>query len=202
MRSVALEGLGCRIVQRLRRAVWPSLHEPDADRLARQGFWICTALAAYQVCNWWGHASAAGATLSFSFYFVGACGVRSRSWVAAALLLAWQLLGQFGDLVLGLPLHLSQDIITVLLALTVRTTWIAAKHRVPPECCDLAATFPPHVGFVRAADGFALELWKWIRWPYLVVAISLIVLSTVGTVEAVHDPGSGVAIEDGMTRKR
>ena len=95
--------------------------------LGKYGFWLCVAVAAWAMVTWSGEREYSTAALTCLFYVVGAVGVRQHSVAAAAILLGWHGLGQAGDILLGFHLGVVPAVITILLALNLRSTWIAAK---------------------------------------------------------------------------
>jgi hypothetical protein len=115
------------------------------------------------------------------------------------LLLAWHFLGQAGDLILGLHSYVWPTVILLLLGVTLRNTWIASQRRVPSDLDGLVEAPLRRRGFVEALDRYAIGAWNVFRWPFLPIAVTLVVLSTAGTVMALHNPSSAVAIEDGKT---
>jgi hypothetical protein len=164
---------------RLRQMVWVD-GRPELAGVF--GFWLCVAVAAWSLITWSGQRDFGTAAWSCLFYIVGGVGVRQRSIAAAVILLMWHLLGQIGDLLLGLGIGIVPSFITMLLVLNLRNTWVAWR-----------AT--RRTGDAPVDNRVAMLLWKAARYPFLIVGTFLVVVSLLGTVSAVYHRGSASSLE-------
>ena len=165
----------------IRRILWPSGTLANRDALGRQGFVICFAVALWELVQW-SAADAKTSVLTFLFYAVGAVGIREHSRAAAAIVFAWNVLGQLGDHLMGLHPSVISYVVTVLLVVALRTTFVAASLR-KWAVWDLEPRRPSAL------------IWRFSKWPYFVICGALVLLSAWGTVEAVYNPSSISPIE-------
>ncbi len=177
-----------------KRLFWPAIESAyDVDLLGQQGFWVCTSVAAFSALML---ALAGWPTLAAIYglaFFLGGCGVRERSIVAAVIvfilyalnIVTRALAGGFGSPVLT-------AVIVMLLFANIRATVIARMWADAPDHSDLgelperSSTSP----FDRFANLLPTRIWpigQYIFYPTAVVIFLLLSLSIAALQKAKHE---------------
>jgi hypothetical protein len=155
---------------RLKSLFWPSIKTAnDVEYLGRQGYWVCTVIAAYffDVLIW---GRPFYAIFCLAFYYLGGVGIRQRSSYAASLVLVMQ----FADTFLN-GIHVVRVLILALLLSNLRATWIASRWNADSE----EAALPPRLRETWTdvfTDQLPVWLWKKVELSYYVFSTGLLVL--------------------------
>jgi hypothetical protein len=169
-----------------KRLFWPAIESQyDVDLLGQQGFWICTGVALISLVL----LAVMGMPMSGIFtaivFFLGGCGVRERSIVAAALvffLYLWNLVAAFFIGGLGNPVF--QIVILMLLFANVRATILSRRWVAQPSENDLDEL--PERSQLSVMDRFAnrlpVKLWPKSKYVFFPLATILLLLSIIGVV--------------------
>ena len=169
------------------QVIWPTAKRGPAAPLGRQCFllWLLWALWTAGLLLFLHHQPAV-ALLTFLFYFAGACGTRQYSVVAAGILFAWYILGEIGNVILAIPIGWADWLIAILLASTIRVTWVARQRS------QLEQAQTPLI----ASDRILFRCWRGFRYPFWVTAALLLSLNLWGTVAAMQDRKLGFSMEN------
>jgi hypothetical protein len=168
---------------------WPTIENAnDADLAATRGFWICIILAFVSA-----PLSSGGVSISigisiasyldlaiFSFYFLGAIGVRQASLAAAFSMFVTYLLGTVLYFWLS-SFHFSflRLICLALLLTNMRAAFLIRKWRQDPLRQDDFAYGPTrsnHTLRDKFVDQMPLRVWPWGRVLFYILAAGLIPL--------------------------
>jgi len=157
-----------------RKVFWPSAD--GAGWTAAFGFAVCVAIGAYVGYADFSRGQTNVVLFDVLLYGVGGVGILRRSLGAAVLVWGWLALGQAGNLLMGLSLMPISTTSLVLLIGTLRACWIGRRAPVPAE---------PE----RPVRSLTRQLWEMGRFPFFLVAGTMVLASLYGTVEAIHDHG-------------
>src|SRR5579862_4024851 len=85
-----------------KRLFWPSIESQyDVDLLGQQGFWVCTIVAAVSLAIMVMLGTPIIGLFSALAFFLGECGVRQRSVVAATMVFALYLVNWVSGFIIG-----------------------------------------------------------------------------------------------------
>src|SRR5579862_7877467 len=151
MQTLGLSDSTPRTEGRLKSLFWPSItSDVDVDYLTTQGFWICFIVCCFNLVGSVLAGAVVAGALESLFYFIGGVGVRERSRVAAAAVLAAYVLdGVVLQKFSGNGLGIGRILFTALLLSNLRAIWMAARWResgepdVSPE--RMAASFADNI---------------------------------------------------------
>jgi hypothetical protein len=168
MQNLGLSSSTPETESRWKTLFWPTIRfDTDVDLITRQGFWVCTIVAALTAVlmvmqsQYWG-------LVDSLFYFLGGIGSRRRSRFAAIVIFAAYcftslLLFRIGALGGGL---IVRAICTGLLLSNVRATWLAAKW---PASESVPAEPVMETWADKFADRLPAFLWPKTKWLFYIL---------------------------------
>jgi len=169
-----------------KRLFWPAIESQyDVDLLGQQGFWVCTIVAVLSLVIMVVLSTPiAGAFTAFVF-FLGGCGVRQRSIVAAALVFSLYLVNFVSGIAIGsFGNPLIQGVVLMLLFANVRATVLSRRWMAQPS--DSTDQELPERSEQTVADRFAnrlpAALWPKCRYVFFPLAGILLLLTIAGVV--------------------
>jgi len=117
-----------------KRLFWPSIESQyDVDLLGQQGFWVCTIVAAVSLAIMVMLGTPIIGLFSALAFFLGGCGVRQRSVVAAAMVFALYLVNWVSGFIIGTVGNpLVPLVILMLLFANVRATVMSRRWMAQP----------------------------------------------------------------------
>jgi len=150
---------------------WPTIrNEGDFDYITRQGFWICTTVAAVTIVFSAFTGSLVAGVFEGIFFFLAGVGVRERSRMAAIAAFSAYLLG---TLVLqrytGTGFGILRITFLALLLANIRGNWLSARWEKDLQI----AVVPPRLNETigdKIADQLPTFLWPKVRYVFYVLA--------------------------------
>jgi len=184
MQTLGISGRKERDDGRLKSIFWPTVENAwDVDHLGRQGFWICTIIAAYQLV----FALISGNSVAMLFgvvaalvFFVGGMGVRESSWPAAALVFCLFSVNLLYAIATAHFPGILDILATGMLLANVRAAFISSTWKPAAEGEDQPTRFSETFGD-KLADQMPAKLWPVVQIPFFGVAALMFVLSVAGS---------------------
>jgi hypothetical protein len=186
MQTLGLQGESKRSDGRLKSIFWPTVENAwDVDYLGQQGFWICFAIAVFQLV-----ASVftlnpiviVTGGLGSLLYFIGGMGVREKSWPAAAVIFACYLIDTLYSAMAGALLSPAGAVKIVFLGLllsNVRATFIASEWKPAADGEDRPSRFNETLKD-KLVDAWPPRLWPPLQIPFYVLGALWFLLTFLG----------------------
>lgn len=150
---------------RLKSIFWPSIkNDADVDSVARQGLWVCLAVAAFDLVIGIVAGTVLIALLEAVFFFLGAMGIRQLSRVAAAAVFVLF----FSSWFLGGGFSIPRVIFTAMLLATLRGVWLASGWKLSGEA---PLTRFNETWTDKIADQLPTLLWPKTKWIFYILAV-------------------------------
>jgi hypothetical protein len=183
MQTLGLSGKEERSDGRLKSIFWPTVENAwDVNALGQQGFWICLAIAAFQIIGALISGNiilmVAGAAAALVFV-VGALGVRESNWPAAALLFAIYFLGLLYSMAGGHFPGILAIVAAAILLSNVRAAFLASEWRPAAEGEDKPMRFNES-WIDKLSDQLPAKAWPVLQIPFFSLASILLLLTLIG----------------------
>jgi hypothetical protein len=160
MQTLGLSDSTPRTESRWRALLWPTIrNEGDFDYITRQGFWICTVVAAVTIVFAAFTGSLIGGLFDGGFFFLAGLGVRKRSRIAAIAAFTVYLLGSFAVLQYsGGGGGIVRIVFLALLFANIRGNWLSARWEKDAQVALAPIAPNPTIGD-RLVDQLPTFLW-------------------------------------------
>jgi hypothetical protein len=170
MQTLGLSGSTPKTQGRIKSLFWPTIgNDYDVDYLTRQGFWLCTIVAAMTLVFSFVAGNGVAALLDVAFFFTCGIGIRVSSRTAAVCAFVAYLFTGIVMVKMGVQgFSILRIICLGLLLSNVRATFLAAQwvaSRTEPPPAPLTGTF-----WERFSDVMPRKVWPIGQYFFYVLA--------------------------------
>jgi len=168
------------------RLFWPTIHNQyDVDLLGQQGFWVCVVIGVLSGFLLLVTGQLLTGLITAFVFLAGACGVRQRSVLAAALVFTLYLMNIVASLALGTAGNPVIGLVCLMLlaanirASVVSTRWLTSA--TPDADVELPERSTETITD-KLANQLPVALWPKVKFIFFPAAAILIVLTLLGAI--------------------
>jgi len=168
------------------RLFWPTIHNQyDVDLLGQQGFWVCVVIGVLSGVLLLVTGQLLTGLITAFVFLAGACGVRQRSVLAAALVFTLYLMNIVASLALGTAGNPVIGLVCLMLlaanirASVVSTRWLTSA--TPDADVELPERSTETITD-KLANQLPVALWPKVKFIFFPAAAILIVLTLLGAI--------------------
>ncbi len=172
MQTLGLSDSTPRTESRWRALLWPTIrNEGDFDYITRQGFWVCSLVAAATLVLSAFTGSLVAGVFQGLFFFLAALGVRERSGVAAIVAFSAYFLSVLvAQRLTGAGFGIVPLIFLALLFANIRGSWVSARWEKDLQPTIIPMRLSETIGD-KLADRLPTFLWPKVRHVFYVLAV-------------------------------